>query len=691
MNKKFYFGLALTAGLFASCSSDDLVGESASSQAFIDNGAPAKIEIGLTPGYEITRGTGRVGDATAAANAQWEGQEFHVLMLEKGTMLGARTTADDPTTAIIKGAPFTATGSNVIALDNDAVFYPTLKRDGTSVGVYDFWGYRLDDAATTDPETFNGYDVVDTGASYTWGAAQTTAPTGVDAGDIGDLTAAPTTATVGVQDKWYKYTDNNGTPDDDTDDVLTYVQCTAASAGTSAATQITVPFIINGTQDLMVATTSASDATYAAANPDLIFSAKSARNGVKPNLAFKHLLTSLTFKVKPKSRDITDQADNPTTDPRFVPGYQITNITLKSMATGELIVAYTGAEPAERIVWGAAQNWAYPATLTPFQLQTRKKQVNDKADIKMVQISTATTASGTLTYTASYVDESGAGSYVIPAGGAPVDLVVYDSKDLNATTGLPEGNKTTIGALRGVQDYGWIRTYNSVPRAGGDFETTDDKNQCDYRTTEDGPTSDLVPFVANADVDKYLLKWHAPSTAATYKNTTEVAAADYALLPIQNKGGDVANATALDAVTKKENVHKVYHQTDIDKYYKIEVNAAATWTTDDDVATDPTVIGKPMLVAPSNDVANSGYQATVTYKYYKKQDTKTVVETTKTTDPFVINNYTVTGGNKVKGAFEAGKNYNVTITLYSDGEVVNGEATSEPWTEGGDLDAGDDN
>ena len=48
------------------------------------------------------------------------------------------------------------------------------------------------------------------------------------------------------------------------------------------------------------------------------------------------------------------------------------------------------------------------------------------------------------------------------------------------------------------------------------------------------------------------------------------------------------------------------------------------------------------------------------------------------------------GGARSLGAFQAGKNYNVTITLYSDGEVLNGEATSEPWEDGGDLDAGDE-
>lgn len=97
-----------------------------------------------------------------------------------------------------------------------------------------------------------------------------------------------------------------------------------------------------------------------------------------------------------------------------------------------------------------------------------------------------------------------------------------------------------------------------------------------------------------------------------------------------------------------------------------------------------------MLVAPSNDNANSGYIVTVTYKYWKKQTASTAVETTKTTDPFVVNNYQIVGGAKVPGPFEAGKNYNVTITLYSDGEVLSGDATSEPWEAGDDLDANDE-
>ena len=101
-------------------------------------------------------------------------------------------------------------------------------------------------------------------------------------------------------------------------------------------------------------------------------------------------------------------------------------------------------------------------------------------------------------------------------------------------------------------------------------------------------------------------------------------------------------------------------------------------------------VGVPMLVAPSNDDANSGYEVYVTYKYWKKASASSVTWTTATTSPIKVNNYTIVGGVKEPGAFQAGKNYNVTITLYSDGEVLNGDATSEPWVDGGNLDAGDE-
>ena len=611
MNKKFYLALVATAALFASCSSDDVIGNARENA--LDENAPAKIEIGIAPTVEVSRGTGRVGDTSTGD--QWKGQKFSVLMLEKGTMNGAYEDMAR-NIPIFKGTKMTATGTAVVSLDDNAIYYPTTSANGAAV--YDFWGYRLDNS-----EVLNGGEV----------------------------------------------------------DFQGYDGATAD--------MIKVPFKIDGTQDIMVATTAPSDAAYAAANPNNIFSAKSARNGVKPNLSFKHLLTSLTFKVKAKSRDITTAASNPTTDANWQAGYQITNITLKSKATGELVVAYTGDVEPDRIVWDAAQDWADPSTLTTFQLQRRKKNVHSAADIIMVAVSSNATVD--IPYTAGYVDMAGRTSYPISAGDL-LTMDVYDSDALSAETGLPTGNKTKLQTMLDATSdptvMGYILTYNATDRVS--YESTAKNYECDYEATSMDETSDLVPFADNADVDPVILGWTGYSAGATaHTDAVEQPAMDataYGALDAGVQGGDV-DAAGLTAATIQANDGKYFHNTDDGKYYQIvytaEVAAAAGTA---EVAT----VGEPMLAAPSDDAANSGYQVFVTYKYWKKKTAALAEQVTKTTEAITVNNYTMVGGARSLGAFQAGKNYNVTITLYSDGEVLNGEATSEPWEDGGDLDAGDE-
>ena len=676
MNKKFYFGLALTAGLFASCSSDDLVGESASSQAFIDNGAPAKIEIGLTPGYEITRGTGRVGDVLGAANAQWAGQEFSVLMLKKGTMLGAyQNDADHTSPALLKGTKMTADGTDVVSLDPDAVYYPTLFADQTTA-VYDFWGYRLDNsetdgaatpAATPGVPKFNGYDQAATDASYTWVAYMGSDDATLNGADD------PTTSTVGTVGAIYENTTSGNK-----------FECTAVDPGTNAATQISVPFQINGTQDIMIATTTSSSAYDDA----YLYSAKSARNGIKPTMAFRHLLSSLTFKVKAKSRDISDCASNPTTDGSFVPGYQITNITLRSKDTGELIVAYTPnnvVADADRIIWDNAQDWADPTTLKPFQLQCRPKRIVEAADIKMVAVSSTAVTGFDIDYTGGYVDMQGRNKYTVDAN--LMTMAVYDSNllyDGTGESGLPKGTKTTLAAMKtaagGADVTGYILTYNATDRVGA--ITNAKKYLPDYDNTPAAVTKNLEPFYTNADVAPVVLGWKAENedASATVANEAAYDALDASL---QAGKGDVA---ALTDATIASNVGKYFYNTADTKVYLIKAKA------DDPANAITSAVGEPMMVAPSNDNANSGYQVIVTYKYYKKVNNTTVQQVEVSSNPITVSNYTIdpSSGNKIKKAFEAGKNYNVTITLYSDGEVLNGEATSEPWEDGGDLDAGDE-
>lgn len=157
MNKKFYFGLALTAGLFASCSSDDVAVDE--SRAALNDGDRAAIELLIGSPNSTTRGTGTVGSlGTDAANNKWGGQTFNVYMLNKGTLTVAK---DAENNEIYNNTEFTAPNELAGVPDNTPAMHVTTNADGgltidTKVsyfpqeGNFDFWAYRLDRAQGTN-------------------------------------------------------------------------------------------------------------------------------------------------------------------------------------------------------------------------------------------------------------------------------------------------------------------------------------------------------------------------------------------------------------------------------------------------------------------------------------------------------------------------------------------------------------
>ena len=266
-------------------------------------------------------------------------------------------------------------------------------------------------------------------------------------------------------------------------------------------------------------------------------------------------------------------------------------------------------------------------------------------------------------------------------------MTVYDSEDLYDganESGLPKGTKTTLAAMKtaagGADVTGYILTYNATDRVL--YTTNATKNVPDYDNNAAGVTENLEPFYTNADVEPVVLGWKTENEDAS---ATVADLAAYTALPATDKAG-TGDASDLAAATNASNVGKYFYNTDDTKVYLIKAKA------DDPANAIVSVVGEPMMVAPSNDNANSGYQIIVTYKYYKKVNNTTVQQVEVPSNPIIVNNYTInpSSGNKIKQAFEAGKNYNITITLYSDGEVLNGDAGAEPWVDGGDLDAGDD-
>ena len=119
---------------------------------------------------------------------------------------------------------------------------------------------------------------------------------------------------------------------------------------------VIVPFIINGTQDLMVAKAVpvGADATaisgWDTEDQDRFYSAFAARKNVQPELTFKHLLTLLKFKIKGgtpsscgwswNSTALTPTWEGPTVGEKFT-GVFVKSIKIKSQSTGYIVAAYT--------------------------------------------------------------------------------------------------------------------------------------------------------------------------------------------------------------------------------------------------------------------------------------------------------------------------------------------------------------
>ena len=161
MKKMFFFGLA-AAGMLTACSNDDTLGGNGE-----QNVSEQQIRLGVASSKVQTRGTGTVGGMTDAENV-WAGQTLWVYMLQKGSMDLAYYKAPavggvaTPDVEVFNNKKFTApdaannTKSGLATTaDGTIAYYPVS-------GNYDFWGYRVDEAAGATPVVKT---VDDTGAA----------------------------------------------------------------------------------------------------------------------------------------------------------------------------------------------------------------------------------------------------------------------------------------------------------------------------------------------------------------------------------------------------------------------------------------------------------------------------------------------------------------------------------------------
>ena len=269
----FFFALA-AAGMLTACSNDDTLGGNGD-----QNVSEQQIRLGVASSKVQTRGTGTVGGMTDAENV-WAGQTLWVYMLQKGSMdlayykapaVGTTAAAE---TEVFNNKEFKApnTADNTksglaTTADGTIAYYPVS-------GYYDFWGYRVDDAAV------GGTPVVKT------------------VNDKGDEVDADK-ATKRVVDIKI----------DGSQDIM---------AGKAVPSNDEVTALGNYKENF--------------------YSAYAARKGVQPNITFNHLLTRFTFEVRAGSKATAGLPTNGNTDAVKVTGVSVdskTTGTLTVAYTGE--------------------------------------------------------------------------------------------------------------------------------------------------------------------------------------------------------------------------------------------------------------------------------------------------------------------------------------------------------------------
>lgn len=273
MKKMFFFALA-AAGMLTACSNEDTLGGNGE-----QNVSEQQIRLGVASSKVQTRGTGTVGGMTDAENV-WAGQTLWVYMLQKGSMDLALYKAPaaggvaTPDVEVFNNKEFKAPNTAdktksglATTADGTIAYYPVS-------GNYDFWGYRVDDAAV------GGKPVVKT------------------VNDKGDEVDADK-ATKRVVDIKI----------DGSQDIM---------AGKAVPSNDEVTALGNYAENF--------------------YSAYAARKGVQPNITFNHLLTRFTFEVRAGSKATAGLPTNGNTDAVKVTGVSVdskTTGTLTVAYTGE--------------------------------------------------------------------------------------------------------------------------------------------------------------------------------------------------------------------------------------------------------------------------------------------------------------------------------------------------------------------
>ena len=297
MKKYFIFAAIATAGLFASCSSSDDVAVSDGQEPIENPEAREAIRLNLaTPTAMTTRGTGTVGgvgtsgDANYIANV-WSGQSINVFMFTKGTEATAAVLYAD-------AAEYNADkGTNLS--DDEFAALTEAEKTKTPAGAADPYATTLNLTPAHEPGATATTYLYDNTEMITPGSASNKIP--------GENTDNDGSGEAMIKDGTIQYYPPQGNFD-----FFGYHVDKANTAGvdktTAPTTLWTIPFTIDGTQDLMstkavltgdenTANTQAKIMHDAGTRSKDYYSAYAARKNVHPTLTFKHLLTRLQFSI----------------------------------------------------------------------------------------------------------------------------------------------------------------------------------------------------------------------------------------------------------------------------------------------------------------------------------------------------------------------------------------------------------
>lgn len=699
MKKSFYFALALTAGLFASCSSDDLTADAPQQSVEIDDSAPALIKLNIGSPNGTTRGTGSVGWNN---NSKWEGQSFNIFMFEKGTLdLGYEAVDENNNPIYIFDNTELVTSTNADnANQADANFYVVNEEtqeteiqfnyfpsNGKS---YSFWAYRVDDAN----------------------------PGGA-----------------------YKYTDDNGN-----------------EVEGDARTQVRVPFEIDGSQDIMIAETPDEEivaGTLVTADAALgktislddakakIYSAYSARREVNPKLNFSHKLTRLYFYVMAASKDVSNLATNKTSMAvdanglRWYPGYKVTGVSVRSKSKGEVIAAYKGDVPedAERVVWtDATQQWSNPASLAELQLRSRNEVIDDP-DFLWLEIENPSQWTNSVTLDALGIEE---GYYYLDSR-----TIRFDVEETKNNFDVYTNNAIDVDGQPTTDPIKWSAIENDqtvylalTPMGTRDNGTEWTKKSVTYSASEDlkDELTAVTPKWISPEEEN--IGWNEINEVAdgwTWTSRTANELSDEEKANATEIAGSTAINNAITAGTyKPENVDLQLPNIDAGtkgtiiavtlgttKYYELTaihynitgVEEVATladcpadpanglivkvtangkfyqYTAADENAGegDPTLVGEAVLVAPEDE--GYGYEVKFDFARCKKLTGTSWVEQTGSSTLTVklkqaANFDPTTAEPGTAKAFQPGKAYKVTAVIYSDGEIKTDDVKIIEWIDG---------